>query len=94
MRQQDQKSLAAKIENKTQSEMTVKLSDPKMMGAFLNSVNPSFKSEKGERVTAVRAKAMYHTATENQTQQRLKHSDRSCPSNTVIKVLLDSGSVI
>ena len=61
-----------------------------MSGAFHNSVNSSFKSKKEGRVTAVVAKARYK-ATENQAQQRVKHSARSHPSNTVIKVLLDSG---
>ena len=38
------------------------------------------------------AKAKYHTATKNQAKKRFKHSVRSRSSNTVIKVLLDSGS--
>jgi hypothetical protein len=54
-------------------------------------VSSSFSSEQEGRVTAVVAKAMHHKATENQTKQRFKHSARSCPSNAVIKVLLDSG---
>ena len=33
---------------KTQSEIPAELSDPKLSGAFLNSVNFSFKSEKKE----------------------------------------------
>ena len=61
------------------------------MGALLNSVSSSFKSKKG-RVTAVVVKARYHKVTKNQTPQRFEHSAGSCPSNTVIKVLLDSGS--
>jgi hypothetical protein len=61
-----------------------------MSGAFLNSVNSSFKSEKEGRVTAVVGKARYK-ATENQAQQRFEHSARSRPSRTIIKVLLDSG---
>ena len=61
-----------------------------MSGAFLNSVNPSFKSKKEGRVTAVVAKARYK-ATDNQAQQRFEHSARSHPSNRVIKLLLDSG---
>jgi hypothetical protein len=74
----------------TQSEITAELSDPKMSGAFLNSVNSSFKSKKEGRVTAVVAKARYQKATKNQTKQRFEHSARSRPTNTVIKVLLDS----
>ena len=77
---------------KIQSEITAKLLDPKLSGAFLNSVNSSFKSKKEGRVTAVVAKARYHEATENQAKLRFKHSARSRPSNAVIKVLLDSGS--
>jgi hypothetical protein len=50
-----------------------------MPGAFLNSVSPSFKSEKGGRVTAVVAKLRYQIAMENQIQQRLKHSVRVAP---------------
>ena len=75
---------------KTQSEITAKMSDPELLGAFLNGVTSSFKSKKG-RVTAVVAKARYHKAIKNQAQQRIEHSAGSCPSNTVIKVLLDSG---
>ena len=75
---------------KTQSEITAELSDPELSGAFLISANSSFKSKKEGRVTAVVAKARYK-ATENQAQQRFKHSAGSRPSNTVIKVLLDSG---
>ena len=56
----------------------------------LNSVNSPFKSKKEGRVTAVVAKARYQKATENQAKQRFKHSARSHPSYTVIKVLLDS----
>jgi hypothetical protein len=57
-------------------------------------VNSSFKSEKEGRVTAVVAKARYQKyqkATKNQTKQRFEHSARSCPSNIIVKVLLDSG---
>jgi hypothetical protein len=76
----------------TQSEIPAELSDPKQSGAHLNSVSPSFNSEIEGRVTAVVAQARYHKATVNQAKQRFKHSARSHPSNTVIKVLLDSGS--
>ncbi len=63
-----------------------------MLGAHLNNVNSFFSNEQEGRFTAVVAKAKYHIATENQAKQRFKHSARSCPSNPVIKVLLDSGS--
>jgi len=59
--------------------------------APLNSVKSSFKSKKEGRVTTVVAKARYQRATKNQTKQRFKHCARSRPSNTIIKVLLDSG---
>ncbi len=49
MLQQDQKGFVAKIKNNTQIEITAELSDPKMSGAFLNSVHSSFKSEKKEK---------------------------------------------
>jgi hypothetical protein len=55
-------------------------------------VSYSFKSDKEGRGTAVVAKARYPLATKNQTQPRFEHSARSCPSNTVIRVLLDRGS--
>ena len=42
------KNLVAKKLQKTQSEITAKLSDPEMSGAFLNSVNSSFESKKKE----------------------------------------------
>ena len=63
-----------------------------MPGAFLNSVNPYLKSQKEGGIAALVAKARYQIATENQTHQRLEHSARGCSSNTVIKVLRDSGS--
>ena len=81
----------------TQSELTAKLSDPELSdpelsGALLNSVSSSFNSKQEGRVTAVVAKEKYHTATKNQAKQKFKHSAWSCPRNTIIKVLLDSGS--
>jgi hypothetical protein len=86
------KNLVAKTCKKTQSEITAKMFDPELSGAFLNSVSSSFSSEQEGRVTAVVAKARYQRATKNQTKQRFKHSARSRPSNAAIKVLLDSGS--
>ena len=56
MLQQDQNNLARKIAHQTRSDIATELSDPKMLGAFLNSVNPSLKSNKGGRVTAIVAK--------------------------------------
>ena len=85
------KSCCKKLQKKTQSEITAELSDPKMSGTFLNSMSSSFKSQKEGRVTAVVAQARYHKVTKHQTLQRFKHSAGSCPSNTVIKVLLDNG---
>ena len=55
-------------------------------------MNSSFNSKKEGGVTAVAGKARYHKATDNQAKQKFEHSARSRPSNTVIKVLLDSGS--
>ena len=55
-------------------------------------MSSSFNSKQEGGVTAVVARARYHRATKNQTKQRFEHSARSCPSNTVIKILLDSGS--
>ena len=90
----DQKNLDPSDTSKqnTQSELTAKLSDPELSGALLNSVSSSFNNEQEGGVTAVVAKARYHRATENQPKQRFEHPARSRPSNTVIKVLLDSGS--
>ena len=76
----------------TQSELTAKLSDPKLSGALLNSVSSSFHNEQEGRVTAVVAQARYQRGTKNQTKQEFEHSARSHPSNAVINVLLDSGS--
>ena len=76
----------------TQSEVTDEMSDPEMLGAHLNNVSSSFSSEQEGRDTAVVAQARYQRVTENQTKQNFEHSARSCPSNEVIKVLLDSGS--
>ena len=92
MHQQDSKDLVAKTCVNTQNELTAELSDYKLSGAMLNRVSSSFHSEQEGRVTAVVAKARYHTVTKNQAKQRIKHSTRHCPSNAVIKVLLDSGS--
>jgi len=65
------KNLVAKVANKTQSEITAKLLDPKLSGVFLNSVNLSFKSENGGTVTAAVAKLRIQLVTKNQTQQRI-----------------------
>jgi hypothetical protein len=46
LHQQDQKNLVAKNYKKTQNEITAKLLDPELSGAFLNSVNSFFKSKK------------------------------------------------
>ena len=48
LHQQDNKNLVEKIQKITQCEIIVKLLDPEMSGAFLNSVNSSFKSKKKE----------------------------------------------
>lgn len=53
MLQQDQKSLATKVKNETQSEIATKLLDLKMSSALLNSLNTFFKNKKGRIVTAV-----------------------------------------
>jgi hypothetical protein len=66
--------------------------DPELLGAHLNSVSSSFNSKTEGRVTAAVAQARYNKATENQAKHRFEHSARSGPSNTVIKVLLESGS--
>ena len=92
LHQQYSKNFVAKICKNTQSELTAKLSDPKLLGALLNSVSSSLNREQERGVTAVVAKARHHRATGNQAKQRFKHSARSCPSNAIIKVLLDSGS--
>jgi hypothetical protein len=92
LHKKDQKNHVAKNCTGPQSEITAELLDPELLGAHLNSVSSSFKSKKEERVTAVVAKARYHKLTKNQAQQRFKHSAGSHPSNTVIKVLVDSGS--
>ncbi len=92
MHQQESRNLVAKTSTNTQSELTAELSDPKLLGALLNSVITSFNSEHEGRVTAVVPKARYLIATKNQAKQRIKCSARSHPSDAVIKVLLDSGS--
>jgi hypothetical protein len=77
------------LANNTQSEITAKLSDPELPGAFLNSVNPPLTGKEGQ-ITAVIAKARY-VATENLAHRSLEHSPSHRTSNTVIKILLDSG---
>ncbi len=91
MLEQDQKNLVAEIEN-TQSETTPKLLDPKLLGAFLNSVPQVSTSQQEGRVTSVVAKARYHKVTESQFPQRYEHSAGSHQSNSVTKILQDSGS--
>ena len=60
--QQDQKQKQVPrnilVSINTQSELTAKLLDPKLLGALLNSASSSFNSKKG-RVTCVVAKARY-----------------------------------
>jgi len=68
LHQQDQKNLVEKIAKETKTEITAKLSDPKLSGAHLNSVSSSFDSIKEGRVTAAVAQAQYHQATKNQAK--------------------------
>ena len=74
----------------TQSEITAKLSDPKLLGDLFNSVNPPLTGKEG-RVTTVVAQARYK-ATENPARKNIEHSTGRRISNTVIRILLDSGS--
>jgi hypothetical protein len=90
LHQQDNKNLVAKNCKNTQREITADMSDPELSGASLNSVSSSVSNEQEGRVTPVVAKARYKKATKNQSKE-FEHSARSRPSNTVIKVLLDSG---
>ena len=91
MLEQDQKNLVAETKNDSQSETTAELSDPKLLGAFLNSVPQAFTNQQKGRITAVVAKARYHKMTESQFPQRHEHSAGSHQRNNVIKILLDSG---
>ena len=74
----------------TQREVNAKLSDPELSDDLFNSVNPPLTG-KEEQVTALVAKACHRT-TENPAHKNIKHSTGSHTSNTVIKILLDSGS--
>ena len=74
----------------TQSEITAKLSDRKLLGDFLNSVNSPLTGKEGQVTTGV-AKPCY-IATENPAGKSFKHSKGHCTSSTVIKILLDNGS--
>ena len=74
----------------TQSEITAELSDPELSGELFNSVNSPLTGNEG-RVTAVVAKARC-IATENPARKNHEHSTGCRTSNTVIKILLDSGS--
>ncbi len=76
--------------NLTQSETIAKLSDPKLSGDLFNSVNPPLTGKEGW-VTTVVAKACYK-ATENPARKNIGHSTGRRTSNTVIRILLDSGS--
>ena len=74
----------------TQSEITSELSAPELSGDLFNSVNPLSTGNEG-RVTTVVAKAR-NKATENPARKNIKHSTGRRTSNTVIRILLDSGS--
>ncbi len=74
----------------TQSQITAKLSDPKLSGDLFNSVNLPSTGKEGQ-VTTVVTKAC-HKMTENPVHKNIKHSTGHCTSNTVIKIILDSGS--
>ena len=76
--------------NLTQSETIAELSDPELSGDLFNSVNPPLTGKEG-RVTTVVAKARYK-ATENPARKNIEHSTGRRTSNTVIRILLDSGS--
>jgi hypothetical protein len=73
-----------------QSEITAELSDPELSGDHFNSVNSPLTGKEG-RVTAVVAKT-HCIATANPARKNFEHSTGRRTSNTVIKVLLDSGS--
>ena len=68
------------VSKNTQSELTAKLSDPKLLDALLNSMNSSFSSKNG-RVTAVVAKSKVSKATENQAMLGPEPSTRCRHSN-------------
>ena len=91
MHKLDSKNLVTNTCKNTQSEIKTGKSAREISGIFLNSVSSPFSNEQEGKVTAVVAKARYQKATENQTKQRFEHSARSRPSNTIIKVILDSG---
>ena len=74
----------------TQSQITAKLSDPKLSGDLFNSVNLPSTGKEGQ-VTTVVTKAC-HKMTENPVHKNIKHSTGHCTSNTVIKIILDNGS--
>jgi hypothetical protein len=76
--------------NLTQSETIAELSDPELSGDLFNSVNPPLTGKEG-RVTTVVAQARYK-ATENPARKNIEHSTGRRTSNTVIRILLDSGS--
>ena len=66
------------------------MSDPELSGDLFNSVNSPLTGKEG-RVTAVVAKACC-IATENPACKNFEHSTGRRTRNTVIKILLDSGS--
>ena len=74
----------------TQSEITAELLDPNLSGDLFNSVNSPLTGKEG-RVTTVVAKARHRT-TENPARKNIEHSTGRRTSNTVINILLDSGS--
>ena len=73
------------------SHLNDKDTETKNPNTFSKRVFTSFSQETEGRVTAVVAKVSYQ-ATDDKTHQRIKHSAGRCTSNSVIKVLLDSGS--
>ncbi len=73
----------------TQSEITAELLDPELSGDLFNGVNSPLTSKEGQ-VTAVVAKACC-IVSENPARKKSEHSTGHHTSNTVIKLLLDSG---
>jgi hypothetical protein len=74
----------------TQSEITANVFDPELLGDLFNSANPPLTGREGW-ITAVVAKASC-IAPENLARKNLKHSTGHRTSDTVIRILLDSGS--
>ena len=75
----------------TQSELTAKVSDPKLSGALLNSVNSSSNTRRISHYCNRRKQSKVSKATENQT---MSDQHASNPQHSVTTVMMEARGVL